>query len=100
MQGPRLMSGMSIEGLVAEPGDRNVLTMSRNTSGLDTMQSIEQALPDGGDSNAVVGGASCGGGREQGQLDTSPAAEDSGAQDRGAAHQSAHRCTRARIVSA
>jgi hypothetical protein len=54
LQGPgsRLMSGMSIEGLIAEPAG-NPLTMSRNTSGLDTMQSIEQALPDG--ETAAVG---------------------------------------------
>lgn len=41
----RLMSGMSVEGLVHDNG--NSILMSRNTSGLDTMQSIEQALPDG-----------------------------------------------------
>lgn len=40
----RLMSGMSVEGLVLDPG---AVLMSRNTSGLDTMQSIEHALPDG-----------------------------------------------------
>jgi hypothetical protein len=45
-QGSRLMSGMSIEGLMADTGGHGALTMSRNTSGLDTMQSIEQALPD------------------------------------------------------
>ena len=95
MQGPRLMSGMSIEGLVAEPGDRNALTMSRNTSGLDTMQSIEQALPDGGGGGGNAGG----GGGEHGQLDASPAAEGGGAQDSGAAHQSNHRCTHARFMS-
>jgi hypothetical protein len=39
------MSGMSVEGLVGDAG--TALLMSRNTSGLDTMQSIEQALPDG-----------------------------------------------------
>nr|BAV58287.1 hypothetical protein [Ulva partita] len=41
----RLLSGMSVEGLVHDHTS-NIL-MSRNTSGLDTMQSIEQALPDG-----------------------------------------------------
>jgi hypothetical protein len=41
----RLVSGMSIEGFIPEHG--NALVLSRNTSGLDTMQSIEQALPDG-----------------------------------------------------
>lgn len=41
----RLLSGMSVEGLVHDHA--NNLLMSRNTSGLDTMQSIEQALPDG-----------------------------------------------------
>lgn len=40
----RLMSGMSVEGLVLDP---STVLMSRNTSGLDTMQSIEHALPDG-----------------------------------------------------
>lgn len=40
----RLMSGMSVEGLVHDHG--NNILMSRNTSGLDTMQSIEQALPE------------------------------------------------------
>jgi hypothetical protein len=44
--GSRLMSGMSIEGFMADTGGHGALTMSRNTSGLDTMQSIEQALPD------------------------------------------------------
>lgn len=38
----RLVSGMSIEGFLPEP-----LVASRNASGLDTMQSIEHALPDG-----------------------------------------------------
>lgn len=41
----RLLSGMSVEGLVHDHA--NNILMSRNTSGLDTMQSIEQALPDG-----------------------------------------------------
>lgn len=42
--GMRLASGMSMEGLIAEPTG-NLFTISRNTSGLDTMQSIENALP-------------------------------------------------------
>lgn len=49
----RLVSGMSIEGFmpehglgVSEPG-LTPMVVSRNASGLDTMQSIEHALPDG-----------------------------------------------------
>jgi hypothetical protein len=51
------MSGTSIEGLV-DTG--NAMLLSRNTSGLDTMQSIEQALP--GEGDAAGGGGGGGGG--------------------------------------
>jgi hypothetical protein len=53
------MSGTSIEGLV-DAG--NAMLLSRNTSGLDTMQSIEQALPGEGDAgNGGGGGGGAGG---------------------------------------
>lgn len=50
----RLVSGMSIEGFMPEHGlsasgepGLSPMVVSRNASGLDTMQSIEHALPDG-----------------------------------------------------
>jgi hypothetical protein len=57
--GARLMSGTSIEGLV-DAG--NAMLLSRNTSGLDTMQSIEQALPGEGDAGNGGGGGAGGAG--------------------------------------
>lgn len=56
----RLVSGMSIEGFMPEHGlgtsgepGLSPMVVSRNASGLDTMQSIEHALPDG-DGQQVV----------------------------------------------
>jgi hypothetical protein len=49
----RLVSGMSIENFVQDNqlgvsgADLTPMVVSRNASGLDTMQSIEHALPDG-----------------------------------------------------
>jgi hypothetical protein len=49
----RLLSGMSIENFVPDHAlgvagtDFTPMVVSRNPSGLDTMQSIEAALPDG-----------------------------------------------------
>ena len=52
---------MSIEGLMADtPPAGAAVPMSRNTSGLDTMQSIEQALPDTDGANGTAAGGHAG----------------------------------------
>ena len=65
--GRGVASGMSIEGLMADtPPAGATVPMSRNTSGLDTMQSIEQALPDADGATGAAAGGHAGGERAQG----------------------------------